>query len=126
LLLLTWGTLGYSQEVCPYLYVGPEAAVPAWMRTIAKRKANVVIMPPGIVYNWTVPLRFGGERSPDNVTLMSKHDAGQKLKAEEYLGACVCSGQTRLSTARRMIVDWRRHLSGESPFNPMGACPVEP
>jgi hypothetical protein len=95
------------------------------MRVIVKRRANVVTTPPGAVFNWTVPLRFGGEKSPDNVMLMSQHDAAQKLKAEEFLATCLCAGQTKVSTARKMILDWRHHLSGESPFSPTGACPVE-
>jgi hypothetical protein len=124
--LLIWGTLGFAQEpVCPYLYVGPEAPAPAWMRTIVKHRMNVVIVPPGAVYNWTVPLRFGGERSPDNLTLMAKADVSQKLKAEEFLATCLCAGQMKVSTARKMVLDWRRHLSGESPFSPTGVCPVE-
>jgi hypothetical protein len=127
LVMLAWGTLGFSQEAtCPYYSTKPEVEVPVWMQAIARRRSSMVKVPHGYVYNWRVPLRWGGATSPDNVIIIPGEALKLKLTVESFLGNCVCSGSTLLATAVEDVKVWERWSQGVAPFNPSGACPVEP
>lgn len=55
-----------------------------------------------------VPLCLGGDpESLDNLQLQHNHDAKIKDKMERKICCMVCSGQVKLSEARKQIEDWK-------------------
>ena len=127
LILLALLAAPVADSTCPYYYTAPEKAPPAWMKHIALLRANLTPDQRAVaLVNWTVPLRWGGKFSPDNLMVIAKADIEQKLKAEEFLAHCMCEGPTSVDYASKAIVYWRSHLAGEMPFPRDGQCPVAP